>query len=82
MKTRSSDNTEPNAKDFHIAIGEDTPLRAQAPALLTMTQDEFEERVAEAVRDAAQNTTSSSTTFRANVATPIRSRRGKARKQS
>lgn len=44
--------------------------------MVTMTQVKFEERVAEAARDLFQNTTSSSTTNRANVATPTRSQRG------
>ena len=76
MMLRSSDNNEPNPDDFHMAIGEDTPLRAQAPRLLTMTQAEFEERVAEAIRDRNQNSTSSSTSISQNIATPSRPRRG------
>ena len=76
MMTGSSDNIKPNAEDFHVAIGEETLLRAQAPRLLTITQADFEERVAEAIRDRAQKSTRTSTSNKQNIAAPTRSRRG------
>lgn len=76
MNLRSSDNNDQNAEDIQTTSGLETPGRTQRPRMVTMTQVEFEERVAEAARDLFQNTTSSSTTNRANVATPTRSQRG------
>ena len=58
------------------ATGLETPSRSQLPRMLSMTQAEFDEQVAEAIRAQSQNLTTSSTANRPNVATPNRPRRG------
>ena len=76
MMLRSSDNTDQNNEEYHDATGLETPSRSQVPRMLSMTQAEFDERVAEAIRAQCQNLTTSSTANRPNVATHNRPRRG------
>ena len=76
MMLRSSDNTDQNNEEYHDATGLETPSRSQLPRMLSMTQAEFDEQVAEAIRAQSQNLTTSSTANRPNVATPNRPRRG------
>ena len=75
MLTRSSGNNDQNVEEFHDATGLETPSRPHVPRMLSMTQEEFDERVAEAIRDRIHNSTSSSAPLRSNVATPNRPRR-------
>ena len=76
MMLRSSDNTDQNNEEYHNATKPETPSRSQLPRMLSMTQAEFDEQVAEAIRAQSQNLTTSSTANRPNVATPNRLRRG------
>ena len=76
MMPRSSDNTDQNNEEYHDPTGLETPSRAQLPRMLSITQVEFNERVAEVIRAQSQSLTTSSTANRPNVATPNRPRRG------
>ena len=76
MMLRSSDNTDHYNEEYHHATGLETPTRSQLPPMLSITQVEFDERVAEAIRAQSESLTTSSTANRLNVATPNRPRRG------
>ena len=76
MMLRSSHNIDQNNEEYHNATGLETPSGSQLPRMLSMTLAEFDERVAEAIRAQSQNSTTSSTANRPNVATPNRPRRG------
>ena len=76
MMLRSSDNTDQNNEEYHDATGLETPSRSQLPRMLSMTQVEFDERVADAIGAQSQNLTTSLTANRPNVATPNRPQRG------
>ena len=82
MMLRSSHNIDQNNEEYHNATGLETPSGSQLPRMLSMTLAEFDERVAEAIRAQSQNSTTSSTANRPNVATPNRPRRGSRTKEA
>ena len=47
MMLRSSDNTDHYNEEYHHATGLETPTRSQLPPMLSITQVEFDERVAD-----------------------------------